>query len=93
MLQFLDDGETNDELDRVLKENKKLRRDNVALQKAISGLRLSGAGGSSHDVYIRGGRGGGQTKSGKKAEWKSSLVDDEQYRKPAPKRRNRRLNR
>ena len=65
----------------MLKENKKLRRDNQALQKAIASLRLMGSNGSSHDVYIRGTQ-STKGKRGKKAEWKSSMVDDEVYKKP-----------
>ena len=87
----MDDGETKQELDRVLQANQKLRRNNQSLQKALANLRLSGAtGGSSSEAYIRamrgggGGGGGGGGKKGVKTEWKSSLVDDDMYKKPKP---------
>jgi hypothetical protein len=78
----------------VLKENKKLRKANHSLQRALANQRLSGtSGGASHDVYIKGSRGGAAAggRGGKKSEWKSSLVDDEVYR--APRGKHRRNNR
>jgi hypothetical protein len=84
----------------VLCENKKLRRHNLSLKRAVAHSRLSGghsnsnsnfnsnsqdqsqsqsqSQGHSHDVYIQGGGvSKGITSGGPKAEWKSSMVDDE----------------
>lgn len=87
--EFIDDGETNEELERVLKQNKKLRRENKELNRVIVNMRLQGCTGASHDVYLRNADGNSKAKRGKKPEWKSSLVDDDEYRKPKAKPRRR----
>lgn len=88
--QFINDGETGEELDRVLKENRRLRKANQQLQRNVASLRLTGSiGGGTPEV--RGSKGGGKgSKGGGKREWQSSLVDDELYRKPEQPPRGKR---
>jgi hypothetical protein len=57
----LDDGETNEEMDRVLKENKRLRRENAAIAKELKDIRNGRLWGKTK------GAGSGAPKSSSKA--------------------------